>query len=50
MIKMIPRNGAISIKISLISLFTPTCLAVAVSHSELKPTRTFTVMCEKFSL
>ena len=32
-----------TIKISL-SLFTPTYFAVAASHSELKPTRTFTVM------
>ena len=41
---LLPWNGAISIKISLISLFTPTYFAVAASHSELKPTRTFTVM------
>ena len=41
-------HGAISIKISL-SLFTPTYFAVATSRSELKPTRTFTVMHEKFS-
>ena len=41
-------NKAISIKISL-SLFTPTYFAVAASHSEFKPTRTFTVMYEKFS-
>ena len=47
---LLPSNGAISIKISLISLFAPTYFAVAVSHSELKLTWTFTVMHEKFSL
>ena len=30
-------------------LFTPTCFAVAAPHSELKATRTFTVMDENFS-
>ena len=45
---LLPSNEAISIKISL-SLFTPTYFAVAASHSEFKPTRTFTVMHEKFS-
>ena len=45
---LLPPNGAISIKISQISLFTPTYFAVAASHFEFKPTRTFTVMHEKF--
>ena len=45
---LLPSNEAISIKISL-SLFTPTYFAVAAFHSEFKPTRTFTVMHEKFS-
>ena len=40
---LLPSNGAISIKISQISLFTPTYFAVAAYHSEFKPTRTFTV-------
>ena len=31
-------------------LFTPTYFAVAPFHSEFKPTQTFTVMHEKFSL
>ena len=32
-----------------LSLFTPTYFAVAASNSELKPTRTFTIMHEKLS-
>ena len=40
---------ALSIKISLKTLFTSTYFAVAVSCAELKPTQTFTVMHEKFS-
>ena len=40
---------ALSIKVSLKTLFTPEYFAVAVSRSELKPTQTFIVMQEKFS-
>ena len=47
--RWLPWNGAISIKIYLISLFTPTYFAVATSCSELKLTQTFTVMHGKFS-
>ena len=45
---VLPSNGAISIKIPLISLFTPTYFAVAASRSELKPTGAFTLMHEQF--
>ena len=41
--------GAISMKISLKTLFTPTYLPVAVSCSKRYPTQTFTVVHEKFS-
>ena len=45
---LLPSNEAISIKISL-GLFTPTYFTVAASHSDFKPTWTFTVMHETFS-
>ena len=46
---LLPSNWAISIKISQVSSFTSTYFAVAASHSELKPTRAYTAMHEKFS-
>ena len=49
MLAIMKKKGAISIKIFLTRLFTPTYFAVAVSHSELKLTQTFTVTHEMFS-
>ena len=47
---IILQNGAISIKIYLKFIYSyTTYFAVPVSRSELKPTRTFTVMHEKSS-
>ena len=49
MLAIMKKKGAISIKIFLPRLFTPTYFAVAVSYSELKLTQTFTVTHETFS-